>query len=87
MVIHASAGKNTIGMASPGNSSGYFTSRGRLMVNGSMIAANELMEKTRLKMISPVLPFHFTRAKKRKENSMQTRKLPAQIVYGLMILE
>jgi hypothetical protein len=53
IVYHAMAGKNTIGTASPGNSSGYFISSGRLTEIGYITAQKEMMDKKKLKIIWP----------------------------------
>jgi hypothetical protein len=50
-VNHANTGKNTIGTASPGNNSGFFTVKGREIEIGMMTAAKDRIEINRLKTI------------------------------------
>ena len=48
IVNQARTGKNTIGTASPGKSSGFFTDNGREIDMGITTAANERIEINRL---------------------------------------
>jgi len=48
-VNHARAGKNIIGTANPGKSSGFFTDKGRETDIGIITPANEKIEIMRLK--------------------------------------
>jgi hypothetical protein len=56
-VYHARAEKKIIGIASPGNSSGFFISNGCEREIGYITIVKEIIENKKLKMISPFPSF------------------------------
>ncbi len=60
-MYQASAGKNTIGTAKPGNNSGNSISRGSVDEMGIITQAKERMENIKLNIISPFFN-HFINA-------------------------
>ena len=75
MVYHASAGKKTMGTASPGKSSGNFMSSGNDMETGIITRAKENMENIKLKTISPFRFSQVMKAQFRKAARKQIRIL------------
>ena len=61
-VYQAITGKNSIGTARPGKSSGVLTSKGKEIEIGIITQAKEIIENKKLNTISPVLFSHLVNA-------------------------
>jgi hypothetical protein len=87
MVSHASTGKKCIGTARPGNSSGFLTSKGRLMEIGIITLAKDRMAKLRLKIMSAFLLNHFENKLKTIAAKMQASRFAPMMEPMFITLE
>ena len=86
-MYHANAGKNTIGTASPGKSSGNFRSSGKEIEIGMMTNENDTIEKRKLNTSSPFFFSQVTMPQFRKAAKKQKRRLKLMILPTPSTLE
>jgi len=87
MVCQAITGKNTIGTARPGNSSGNSISNGSDIEMGTITQAKESVENRKLKTTSPFCFNHFISAQYSMPASMHTSMFKPVMLVVFNILE